>query len=221
MALRAVLFDVDGTLYKRDTALRAFLTAQYEKRVDLLGALPLQAFIDKFVAYDANGSVRRDVVYPRILSEIGGDVSAAPVLVADYVDGYNAYCRAPDDLFPTLERLRADGLRLGIVTNGQVPIQEHTIAGLGLTHAFDAILISDAEGIRKPDPEIFRRALARLGVAAAEAAYVGDNPEADIAGARSAGMRTIWVVNTYYQPPRDADATVHHLAEIPAIVAAW
>ncbi len=46
-------------------------------------------------------------------------------------------------------------------------------------------------------------------------------PEADIAGARSAGMRTIWVVNTYYEPPRDADAAVHHLAEIPVIVAAW
>ncbi len=155
MAIRAVLFDLDGTLYDRGASLRAFLTAQYAARADLLGAVPLQAFIDKFIAYDANGSVQRDVVYPRILSEIGGDPSAAPMLVADYVDGYGGYCRPPADLFPTLERLRGDGLRLGVVTNGQVPIQERTLAGLGLMQAFDAIVISENEGIRKPDPEIF------------------------------------------------------------------
>ena len=84
--------------------------------------------------------------------------------MADYVDGYGAYCRPPADLFPTLERLRGVGLRLGVVTNGEVPIQAHTLAGLGLTQAFDTIVISENEGIHKPDPEIFRRAISRLDV---------------------------------------------------------
>ncbi len=217
----AVLFDIDGTLYDRSTAIPAFLAAQYAARPDLLGAIPLRAFIEKFVAYDANGSVQRDIVYPRILTEIGADPAAAPLLVADYVDGYRNYCKPPADLFPTLERLRAAGLRLGVVTNGQLSIQENTIAGLGLTRSFDTIVISEAEGIRKPDPEIFLRALARLATAPASAVYVGDNPGADIVGAKAAGMRAIWMVNTYYRPPQNADATVHSLAELPAIVAAW
>ncbi len=219
--LSAVLFDLDGTLYDRAASLRAFLSAQYGRRREILGALSREAFITTFVAYDANGSVRRDIVYPRILNEFGGDPAAAPLLVADYVDCYRDFCQESADLFPTLDRLRADGLSLGIVTNGQIVIQEHTLAGLGLDHAFDTILISEAEGIRKPDPEIFRRALARLDVTAGAAAYVGDNPEADIAGAHAAEMRAIWMANSYYRPPRDADATIHRLADLPAVVAAW
>ncbi len=219
--LSAVLFDLDGTLYSRTASLRAFLVAQYERRRDLLGALSREAFITTFVAYDANGSVRRDIVYPRILKEIGGDPGAAPLLVDDYVDGYRDFCQGPADLFPTLDRLRADGLRLGVVTNGQIVIQQHTLAGLGLSDAFDTILISEAEGIRKPDPEIFRRALARLDVMAAAAVYVGDNPQVDIAGALAADMRAIWMVNSYYQPPQGADAAIGCLADLPAIVAAW
>lgn len=221
MAPHAVLFDLDGTLYDRAAALRVFLRAQYAAREGLLGAIPQETFVGRFVAYDANGSVRRDIVYPRILSEIGGDADAAPLLVADYVETFGSYCRPPADLFPTLARLRADGLRLGVVTNGETHIQRRTLAGLGLTDAFDVVLVSEDEGIRKPDPEIFARAVARLGVSAAAAVFVGDNPEADIAGARSAGLRAIWMENGFYRPPQDADATIRHLAELPPIVAAW
>jgi putative hydrolase of the HAD superfamily len=185
----------------------------------VLGAIPLEAFIDKFIAYDSNGAVVRDITYRRILSDIGGDVSATPPLVADYVNGFGSYCRPPADLFPTLTRLRADGLRLGIVTNGQVHIQEHTLAGLGLSEAFDVILISESEGIRKPDPAIFLRALERLAVAPAAAVFVGDNPQADIVGAKAAEMRAIWMANKVYPPPSIADATISTLSELPAAIA--
>ena len=101
-SLSAVLFDLDGTLYDRAACLRDFLFAQYDRRRDILGAISREAFVDRFVAYDANGSVRRDIVYPRILNEIGGDPQATPLLVADYVEGFRNFCRPPDDLFPTL-----------------------------------------------------------------------------------------------------------------------
>lgn len=219
--LSAVIFDLDGTLYRRVDCLPVFLAAQYARRRDLLGALSRDEFIAKFVALDANGSVRRDAAYPRLLSEIGADPNAAAVLVEDYVSGYRDYCVPSPDCFPTLARLRADGYRLGLITNGQTPIQENTIAGLGLSQSFDVIVISENEGMRKPDPEIFRRTLARLGVTANEAVYVGDNPEADIDGARAAAMRTIWLANDVYPPPHNADATVHSLADVPALVANW
>ena len=108
-----------------------------------------------------------------------------------------------------------------MVTNGQVRIQRHTLAGLGLSEAFDVVLISEEEGIRKPDPEIFARALARLDVTPDVAVFVGDNPPADIAGARAAGLKAVWMENSYYPPPQDADATIRRLADLPAIIAAW
>ena len=219
--LSAVLFDLDGTLYSRAACLLDFLLAQYERRRDLLGAISREAFIGRFVAYDANGSVRRDIVYPRILSEIGGDPEAASLLVADYVEDFGTFCRPPDDLFPTIERLRDDGMRLGVVTNGQARIQRHTLAGLGLNGVFDVVLISEDEGIRKPDPEIFARALARLGLTSTVAVFVGDNPQADITGARSAGLKAIWMENGYYRPPQGADGTIRCLADLPATIAAW
>ena len=61
-------------------------------------------------------------------------------------------------------------------------------------------LISAEEKIRKPDPEIFIRAADRLGVCAAECVFLGDNPQADIGGAHSAGMKTVWVKRHFPWP---------------------
>jgi putative hydrolase of the HAD superfamily len=58
------------------------------------------------------------------------------------------------------------------------------------------VLVSEAEGLRKPDPLIFRRAAERLGVEAGECLFVGDNPEIDIIGAAAAGMQTAFFVST-------------------------
>jgi len=63
----------------------------------------------------------------------------------------------------------------------------------GLRWSFDAVLISDAVGFRKPRPEIFRATLGALGSAPDETLHVGDNLAADIAGAAALGMRTAWI----------------------------
>ena len=77
------------------------------------------------------------------------------------------------------------------------------------------------QGIRgitnRPDAEIFRRAVTRLGVEPHEAIFVGDNPEADIAGARAFGMKTIWRRVEHWHCT-SADAIVEDLAQLPAIV---
>jgi len=84
------------------------------------------------------------------------------------------------------------GVLLGIVTNGWTAVQEAKIGQLGLSALIDVVLISEREGVRKPHPEIFHRALARLGVEASEAWFVGDNPDDDVAGAVEAGLRAFW-----------------------------
>jgi len=89
-----------------------------------------------------------------------------------------------------LLRLRALGLATGCVSNfdGRLP---RILAGLGLAELLGVVMLPAEARAAKPDARIFALALARLGVAAAEAAYVGDDADRDLAGARAAGLSAI------------------------------
>jgi HAD superfamily hydrolase (TIGR01509 family) len=106
------------------------------------------------------------------------------------------------DVFPTLQALRARGLKLAIVSNWDNSLIPHC-DDLGLTPLFDAIVGSVAVGYDKPDPRIFEVALGRLGVAAGDAIHVGDMYPADVVGARRAGMVPILLDRYDLQPDVD------------------
>jgi putative hydrolase of the HAD superfamily len=123
-------------------------------------------------------------------------------------------------VIPTLRRLAEIGLKLGIITNGSVTSQDAKIAGLGLIPLMDTILVSEREGLRKPDPAIFHRGTDQLGVTPDAAWFVGDHPDADVRGAHEAGLTAVlrrsWVTTSEH-----ADYIVSSLDElIPLIRAA-
>ena len=91
------------------------------------------------------------------------------------------------DVFPTLERLRAAGLRLGVVSNWDTRLPA-ILEGVGLTPHFDVITVSALEGVEKPHPEIFARTVERLGVPPDRVVHVGDSPREDYGGAETAGL---------------------------------
>ncbi len=91
-----------------------------------------------------------------------------------------------------LERLRAAGLRLAVVSNSDGRAAA-ALAAAGLDGHFEFVVDSGEVGIEKPDARIFHHALDRLGVGAGEALYVGDLYEVDVVGARAAGMRAVLV----------------------------
>jgi FMN phosphatase YigB (HAD superfamily) len=98
------------------------------------------------------------------------------------------------EIGPTLERLRADGLVLGIVCDAGFTggaILREFLAGKGLLGHFSGWGFSDEVGAYKPDPRIFEAALGMLGAAPGEAAHIGDLRRTDIAGAAAMGMRSI------------------------------
>ena len=97
-----------------------------------------------------------------------------------------------DDVVPTLERLIALGVRLAVVSNWDSRLPG-LLERLRLARYFDAVLVSHLEGLEKPCPELFHRALARLGGRAADALHVGDRPEIDGAGAAAAGIAGVLV----------------------------
>jgi putative hydrolase of the HAD superfamily len=89
-----------------------------------------------------------------------------------------------------LARLRARGLRTAVVSNFDRRLPG-ILAGLGLSEALDAVVLASDAGVAKPDPGIFARALAKLGVAPEEAIFVGDDARRDLAGARAAGLEGV------------------------------
>jgi putative hydrolase of the HAD superfamily len=100
------------------------------------------------------------------------------------------WCAVAHDTHAALRRLRAAGLRLGVVSNSDGRV-EAALEAAGLLQFFDIVLDSGRLGVEKPDPAIFRAALDQLQIAPHEALYVGDLYEVDVEGARSAGMEAV------------------------------
>jgi len=219
-----VLFDLDETLFNRTASLRAFLTDQYARHGPLNG-LDCDDLIERFLVLDQRGTVAKSVVYPQLLRTVGIDhAPLAELLLDEYETKFHTHARGFPGLDKLPDALRQRGLRLGIVTNGRTVHQSQTIRALLIDRWAEKALISESEGIRKPDPAIFARAAAMLDAKPGDCVFIGDSPLADIKGAHDAGMRTIWFPNGAVWPANIApvyDAKIHQLDEIPALISAF
>jgi len=118
----------------------------------------------------------------------------------------------PEGVLSSLERLRAKGLPLAVVSNSNGTLHR-LFDRLGLLASFDVVLDSAVEGVEKPDARFFRLALDRLGADAGTAVHVGDVYHVDVVGARSAGIRPILVDEAGLYPDADCPR-VRSLAEL-------
>jgi len=105
------------------------------------------------------------------------------------------WCSVHERTHAALSRLRAAGLRLGVVSNSDGRVDQALLAA-GLREYFDVVIDSSVVGMEKPDPAIFRAALDALGVAPQEALYVGDLYEVDVVGARAAGIEAVLLADS-------------------------
>jgi len=114
-----------------------------------------------------------------------------------------------------LRAARAAGIRLVVVSNWDVSLHD-ALAATGLAPLLDGVVTSAELGVAKPDPAIFARGLALAGVDAADALHVGDDLDADVAGARAAGIAVRLVARDGAAVPGGV-ATVASLAELPGL----
>jgi putative hydrolase of the HAD superfamily len=110
-----------------------------------------------------------------------------------------------------------NNIALGMITNGKGQFQMDNIRALGIEQYFKTILISEWEGTKKPEPQIFLKALDKLNVLPSESIFVGDHPEKDVKAAHNVGMKCVWKKNFQWNNVK-ADFIVEDLAEIPLIV---
>jgi putative hydrolase of the HAD superfamily len=129
-----------------------------------------------------------------VLEGVGVTEAALVEAMDAWRRGYNqplGLWTAPEpDAIAALTLARKNGLRTGVISNSNGTIKR-ILAGLDLLPLVDFALDSQEEGVEKPAPAIFERALARAGVVAGEAAYVGDLYSVDVLGARRAGLRAV------------------------------
>jgi putative hydrolase of the HAD superfamily len=220
--IKAVLFDLDGTLYDRDAAMLELAHDQFAAFKDQLEPrVDEPQFTSRFIELDDHGYASRSDVYRRLADEWGLDNWLTVDLERHFWEAYSRRCEMSADSWNTLHKLRSAGKCLGIVTNGQTEWQSRKIDGLGLGSFFDVVLISEQEGIRKPDVRIFDRARARCGIdQASETMFVGDHPEVDVAGAHAAGMVAVWKRVPYWTMTTRGAIVVDQLSEIlPTVLA--
>jgi putative hydrolase of the HAD superfamily len=108
-----------------------------------------------------------------------------------------------------------------LLTNGAPDLQREKIETSGLGMFFDAAVVSGEIGTGKPEPEIFRHLLGKLGVAPAESLMVGNSLARDIVGAKRAGMASCWIALEGEDEPVglvEPDYTIRSLGDLPRII---
>jgi putative hydrolase of the HAD superfamily len=194
--IRAVLFDLGGTLVdERDPV----AWAEEAQAIGLTVEPEALAhwFDETEKAHDANGARwSREEFWQHVFDGAWG----APVdreRIRSFCDRFLRRGQRPllySDVPWCLEELRRRRLTLGIISNSR---SEESVRAIlrenGIERYFQVVVSSGTEGVAKPDPEIFRRAAARLGLPPEEIYYVGNLPSVDARAALAAGLHAVWL----------------------------
>lgn len=189
--LRAIVFDLDDTLYPEYSYVRSGFCAVAQWVEKALGIPSSETFTELLHLF-LKGV--RGNTFNRWLESRG---ICSKDLVCRMVQVYRNHppqIRPYPEVEIILTNLRRT-YKLGIVTDGHMAVQQKKLESLSIRHLFDAIVFSDELGREnwKPSHHPFKVVLERLGVSGFEAVYVGDNPQKDFLGAKQVGMRTIRV----------------------------
>lgn len=188
--VQAILFDFDDTLQDRPKAFLQYCSFFLNKYFPALSGEEKEARAQEMLRRNNHGYVNYIDYFMRLIEDWQWkDAPEVGDIYREFQFRFPEYSTLFPDTADTLRALRGRGYRLGIITNGPSIQQNRKLDVSGLRPLVDLCIVSGDEQVHKPDPEIFRRAAARLGVGCANCAYVGDHLVNDIQGAAAAGMR--------------------------------
>ncbi|MEQ4724912.1 HAD family hydrolase [Nonomuraea sp. B19D2] len=210
---RLALFDLDRTLIDLDAAFRRW-AEEFAERLHLA-----PEGLAWLISQDRDARPHREVFFSKVRERFA---LTEPVeeLWADYRRRMPHLVQCYPGVLAGLADLRGAGWRVGIVTNGMADNQLGKLRSTGLADAVDGYAVSGVEGIRKRESGLFEIAAQRCGTNLAEGGWmVGDNLIADIQGAQTAGLRTIWIDRgTWPGHEHQADHVVADTVDAIAII---
>jgi putative hydrolase of the HAD superfamily len=219
-----VSFDLDGTLWEfapmMDGALQLSIEALATRAPDVAAQLTVAdlhahraAVVD---SHQGTLGELRVASFHRALAEHGvDDPRLAEWWAAELMRARVLAVEIHGDVLLAVERLRADGRTVGVITNGNFPFAELDLAPL-----FEFVVHAEDVGGAKPGPEPFARALELAGGDPSRWVHVGDDLEIDVAGAQAFGMRGVWVNRHGLTATGEvvADAEIASFDELPTVV---
>jgi putative hydrolase of the HAD superfamily len=214
--IKAVLFDLDETLLDREAMIERFLIGQYARLA--LQTPSYEVYRARFKELDEHGYADRYQVFQTLAAEFSLPFSAEELL-ADFRRHVWQSSQPFPDTYDVLKALHSRGYPLGLITNGSSEAQRGKLNATDLAAYFDVILISEEEKIRKPEAAIFLRAAEKLNVDPGACMFAGDNPQADIAGAHSVGMTTVWRKGYIAWPEQLSIRPAHTIDELSQLLA--
>jgi putative hydrolase of the HAD superfamily len=211
-----LIVDLDDTLYPREqfvlsgfAAVARHIAAGHQVSAD-------EASITLTQAYYGND---RGQEFQALCRHFDLPLDLIPDLVTVFREHRPSLWLRPG-LVDTLYRLRREGWRIAVLTNGLPSVQAAKVDALGLRRLVDTVVYAEeyASG-GKPDTAAFGAALARLNLPASSCIAVGDDPVCDVRGGHAAGLRTVRVSPTNLEGPvqHEGDVVIERVEELPDV----
>ena len=218
--VEGLIFDLDNTLLDRQAVFLRFASDFYEERLHARISDTRDDAVAKMVEWDEDGYISRENMFSRWIAEwpeVGMDMES---LIRWYRSEMERQAQPDPEVNGFLAYLNDQQTPWGIVTNGSRN-QRRMCRAAGLDELAPFIIVSEEAGYAKPDPRIFRDALEATGLTRPEQVmFVGDNPVADIDGAKRFGMKAAWVRRGREYPVglRTPDYVVDFVSEVRDVV---
>ncbi len=225
--VRAVIFDWGGTLTPWHTVDHAtlwqnvctlhFATELAERYAAAIRSAERELWL---AAEREHRSATLDHVFDR------AGVNATEAFLASYFEAWEPHTLTDPDAGELFRRLRAAGIRVGVLSNTMWPrsVHEQVFRRDGVLGMIDGAVYTSEIEWTKPHPEAFRAAMAAVGISdPAGCVFVGDRPFDDVYGAKRAGMRAVLVPHSDVPayPAAEPDAVITRLADLAPLIDAW
>jgi len=228
--LKAVLFDLDDTLFDRNWAQGMVLELIVKQLPHIFNVFEMESVIEAFIESDrlttedfeagAPSEGLRGARSRQFLRLLGIQEDYANTITEIYVRDYPTVNAPMPGAIPLVKEL-SKRFQVGVVSNGMPDVQYRKLETMGLRDVFSCIVLSEEIGIRKPDPRIFYHATQFLHMQPRECLYVGDSYTNDIVGAKNAGMLACWLNREPSTPENEdvpTDFVISKLEELAKIL---
>ncbi len=197
--IKAVIFDLDQTLLDRSATFQLFVKDQHQRFVSHLKGCDEVMYLETMLMFDNNGYKDKQTMFAEVCEHLSLSIDS-DVLFEDFKVHYGTQPVLFDDVVEVLKSLK-NKYKLAVITNGRVKAQATKIRVAGIDSYFDVVTISEAVGVKKPNPAIFHHCLDKLQLEAEDCIYIGDNPVNDVEAALKVGMKAVWIKNRHFKPP--------------------